>query len=105
MKKITKKTKKTDGRGITVWVSGEQDALGRRRTGRFSSRVGRRRSLAGVRERETRQRGREREARRRVRGRGRGAGWTGWTMDLVGALPGLREKWEREGENERDGGK
>jgi hypothetical protein len=25
-------------------------------------------------------------------------------MDLVGALPGLREKWEREGENERDGG-
>ena len=23
----------------------------------------------------------------------------------VGASPGVREKWEREGENERDGGK
>ena len=34
------------------WVDGEQDAWGRRRTGRFGSRVGRRRSLAGLRKRE-----------------------------------------------------
>jgi hypothetical protein len=52
------------------------------------------------RERDATEGEREREARRRVRGRG-----AGWTMDLVGALPGLREKWEREGKNERDGGK
>jgi hypothetical protein len=71
----------------TPWVAGEQDVF---RLGWIAGDL----SLEWKRERETRQRGREREARRRVRGRGRGMGWM---MDLVGALLGLREKWEREG--------
>ena len=36
----------------TPWVTEEQDAWGRRRTGHFGSRVGRWRSLAGLRERD-----------------------------------------------------
>jgi hypothetical protein len=57
--KMKKKKKKKPGKHVlpfglpenrTSWVTGEQDSLGRRRTGRFGSRVGRRRSLARVRE-------------------------------------------------------
>ena len=80
--------------------------LGRQRTGRLGSRVGRRRSLAGVRERErerkTRQRGRDRGATEGERERERCGTMDAGRWMLVGELPGLREKWEREGENERD---
>jgi hypothetical protein len=91
-------------------------SVGCRRTGRFGSRVGRRRSRRDGRgERDARRAfgpgpggSPEIETRRRGRERGATEGERETERDRRGmddGSPGLREKWEREGENEREGGK
>ena len=106
-----------------IWVAGEWDALGRRRTECLGSSKNRMLWVPGgsseiscwtERERETRQWGRENGAtegerereRREMDGRWFWCGVSpGVREKWEWVSPGVREKWEQEGENEWDGGK